>query len=132
MASANTAPIFTLPPANSTPVVLSATADTSYTAPTHTVTVFTAGLNGSRIEEVDLFGTGVTVAGVVQFFLYDGSAYHAIDSVLVTVVTPSTTQPPFVYKLTFLNLVIPSGWSLRASSWVASQLLSVVAYGGDF
>jgi hypothetical protein len=111
--------------------VLSATADSSYTAPTHTVTLITAGANGSSIYEVDFYGTGTTVAGVVQLYLYDGSTYHAFASQLVTVVTPSTTQPPFSASQTFSNLSIKTGWSLVATSFVASQLINVQAFGAD-
>jgi hypothetical protein len=74
---------------------LSATADSSYTAPTHTVTIVTAGANGTKIEEIDFIGIGTTVAGVVGLYLYDGSTYHFFDSIAVTAVTPSTTQIPF-------------------------------------
>lgn len=112
--------------------VLSATADTSYTAPAHSVTLVTAGSNGSKIEEIDMYGTGVTVAGVVQFYLYDGTTYHAFASQVVTVVTPSTTTAPFSATLTFSNLVIPSGWSLVATSFVASQLINCIAFAGSY
>lgn len=130
--AANTAPLFTLTPNTGTPVVVSATADSSYSAPSHAVKVFAAGANGSLVNEIDLFGTGTTVAGVVQFYLYDGTNYHPIDSVLVTVVTPSTTQIPFSFKLFPENMALPTGWSLYATSFVASQLIAVQAYGGDF
>lgn len=110
---------------------LSATADTSYTAPSHTVTLVTAGANGSKIEQVDFVGIGTTVAGVVQLYLYDGTTYHAFASQLVTVVTPSTTQAPFFASQFFSNLILPFGWSLVATSFVASQLINCIAYGGS-
>lgn len=111
--------------------VLGATADTSYTAPTHTVTIITAGASGTKIEEIDLAGTGTTVAGVVQFYLFDGTTYHAWFSVQVTAVTPSTTQAPFFQQFTFANLELKTGWSLVATSFVASQLINVIGFGGD-
>ena len=111
--------------------VLSATADSSYTAPTHSVTVFTAGSSGSVINVVDFVGAGTTVAGVVQLYLYDGSTYHAWISQLVTAVTPSTTQVPFYASQTFNSRFIKSAWSLVATSFVASQLVNVIAFGED-
>lgn len=178
--------------------VLSATADTSYTAPTHTVDLVTAiaftvasvtttsgstavtasafagvtngmgvtgtgiaagttvvanlggtvilsiaatasgtvtltfGTNGVKIEQVDFVGTGTTLAGVVQLYLYDGTTYHAFAPQVVTVVTPSTTQAPFFASQFFSNLFIPNGWKLVATSFVASQLINCIAYGGSF
>ena len=131
--AANTNPVFTLTPriggAN-----VSATQDSSYTAPTHTVTVLTGGTNGTRIDEIDCVGLGTTVAGVIQLYLYDVSntTYHPIDTFLVTVVTPSTTVAPFLQKLYFQSLILPTNWNLVATSFAASQLIQVLAYGGDF
>ena len=87
--------------------------------------------NGFKVDEVDFIGAGTTVAGVCQLYLYDGTTYHAYFSQLVTVVTPSTTVAPFFQAQPFTNLEIPPGWSLVATSFVASQLLNVVAFGGS-
>lgn len=111
--------------------VLSSSANASYTSPTNTVTVATAGANGTKIEEVVFIGTGTTVAGVVGLFLYDGTTYHFFDSILVSVITPSTTQTPFRQANTYSNLELKSGWTLVAASFVSSQLINVVATGGD-
>lgn len=112
--------------------VLSTTAETSYTAPTHTVSVLTAGTNGTLISEVDLIGLGTTLAGVCQLYTFDGTTYHAIDTIIATAIAPSTTQQPLDLKMYPTNLVLPTGWSLVAASFVASQLAEVVAYGWDY
>ena len=110
-----------------------ATAETSWTAPTHlTPAIVTAGSNGTRIEEITFFGIGTTLAGLVVLYLYDGSTYHAFDSCLVTAVTPSTTVAPFRSSSVYSNLELKSGWSLYAGSFTASQLINVTAFGGDF
>lgn len=111
--------------------VLGASADTSYTAPTHTVTIITAGAAGTKIEEVDFIGIGTTVAGVIQLYLYDGAVYHAFYSIAVPVVTPSTTTAPWFFPQTFSNLELKTGWSLVATSFVASQLVNVIGFAGD-
>lgn len=125
----------TTPQFASTPLLgsatVSATAETSYTAPTHTVTVVSAGANGSKIEQVDFAATGTTLAGFIQLYLFDGSNYHAIGSQLVTVVTPSTTTAPFFASQFFSNLILPNTWTLTAASFTASQLINVTAYGGS-
>lgn len=111
--------------------VLSATADSSYTAPVNSVTVVTAGASGSRIEEVNFCATGVTVNGVTQLFLYDGTVYHPYWPQLISAISPSNTVAPFFATVQFDNLELPVGWSLKASSFVASQKISVVAFGGS-
>jgi hypothetical protein len=77
-----------------TPKVGSAAApgfDTSLTAPSTTATILTGGTAGSKVEEIVIQGTGTTVAGVLNIFLHDGSAYSLVDQVLITAVTSSTT-----------------------------------------
>ena len=96
------------------------------------MTIFTAGASGSKVEEIDLVGTGVTVAGVVNLFRKNGGNYYLLDSFLVTVVTPSTTVAPFRISRAYNSLVLKSGDSLVASSWAASQLICMSAFGGDF
>jgi hypothetical protein len=111
--------------------VVSTTADSSYTAPTHAVTIVTAGANGTKIEEIDAIGTGTTVAGILEFYLFDGTTYHAFDSILVPAIAPSSTQAPFRQANTYTNLELKSGWSLVATSFVASQNINVIGFGGD-
>jgi len=39
---------------------------------------------------------------------------------------------PFFFQQTFANLELKTGWSLVATSFVVSQLLTVTGFGGDF
>jgi hypothetical protein len=112
-----------------------ATADTSYTAPTNytALTWSTAiGASGAKISEIDLIGTGTTVNGVINIFLYDGTNFHVVDSITVPIVTASTTAGVFVFKKTYAYLFIPTTWTIRFTSTVANQLIEVNAYGGNF
>ena len=125
------------PQFTATPVLgaasVSATADTSYIAPTHIVTIFTAGTNGTKVDEIDVIGTGTTVAGVINIFAYDSTTYHLVDSFTIPIVTVSATSGPGTWKHTFANLVLPSSsWSLVATSTVSTQLANVNAFGGSF
>jgi hypothetical protein len=113
-------------------------AETNLQAPTTTSVIVTAGANGTKIEELVIAGapttlTAATVAGQVYVFLYDGSAYHLYDSILVTAVTPSTTVAPFRVNRFYVNLILKNGWSLRASQSIVgnASLLNVFASGGD-
>ena len=107
------------------------TADTSRTSPTSVGTVFSAGTNGSRIDEIDIIATGITTSNVVRLWLYSGSTYYLFQEVIVSAITPSTTQAVFSSTLTFNNLMLPNGWSLRATTNNAESY-NVTAFGGDF
>jgi hypothetical protein len=93
--------------------------------------VFTAGSSGSRVDEVNIVSTGTTTAGVVRLWVYTGSVYYLLSEVLVTAITPSTTQAVFNSTLTYNNLMLPSGYSLRATT-NNSESFNVIAFGGDF
>lgn len=128
-----TAPSFAATPRAMCGLVPS-TADTSWTAPTHVTTLGTAGTNGTKVTEIDVTPVGTTVAGVVNIFIYDGSAYHLTASVTIAAATPSTTLAPVTQTLTFDNLVLPSSsWTLVASNTVSSNvsLITVNAFGAD-
>lgn len=110
------------------------TADTSLTAPTNTTTVFTAGSNGSKVEEIVCQGVGTTVAGVVNVFRHDGSTYWLIDQFLIPAVTSSTTALANRQNRTYENLMLLSGDTIRVTVTVAGDqsLLCVTCLGGDF
>jgi hypothetical protein len=98
-------------------------------------TVFTAGSSGSRIEEVVLKATGDPADSVVTLFLHDGSNFWLFDEVdLGDPAAASTTVVGYRVSRTYENLVIASGWSLRAAITVAltSGVINVFALGGDF
>jgi hypothetical protein len=94
------------------------------------LTLTLGGGIGLKVEEVDATGTGVTLAGIINLYLYDGTVYHIAGSIQVTGVTPSTSTKPFSSQTFYTNLWLPPGWSLVAASFVASQLINLVAYAG--
>jgi hypothetical protein len=107
-----------------------ATADSSYTAPSSVGTVLTAGASGTRIEEIVVKCAATSAAARVRIFLYDGSTYHLFDEYAVTAATASSTVSTFRLATAYANLVLPSGWSLRATTSV-SQSTNVIAIGAD-
>lgn len=107
------------------------TADTSRTAPTNVGTVFTAGSSGSRIDEIDITAAGTSTANVVRLFIYTGSTYYLLQEVLISAITPSASVASYTTALTFNSLVIPSGYSIRATTNNA-ETYHVTAFGGDF
>lgn len=113
--------------------VVSATADTSYTAPTHSVNIIAAGgATGTKVDEIRIVATGTSVLGVLNIFLFDGTTYHIVDSIAIPAVVASTTAVGLVISKQYANLLVPSAsWSLVAATTVASQLLNVTAFGGS-
>lgn len=108
------------------------TANTNRNGTGAIVTVFTAGANGSRIDDISIDATGTVTAGVVRLFINDGTTSYLFQEILVTATTPSTTVA--VWNTTLLNqaIIIPSGWSLRASTNNAETFNIIVTRAGDF
>lgn len=96
------------------------------------VTVLTAGANGSRIDDIDIVAAGSTTAGVVRLFIHDGSNALLWREIIVAAVTPSTSMAVWSAALTNLGLLLPNGWSLRASTHNAETFNVIVSRGGDF
>lgn len=125
----------------STPVfgaALLTTADTSLTAPTTVGTVLTAGSNGTRIDFIEVMGVDTTVSGIVNLFIYDGTTYTLWQQIPVLPVTTSTTAISFSSVTSTNNspnvmpMIIPTGYSLRATTTIAQTGVKVMAYGGNF
>lgn len=114
------------------------TADTSLTAPTTVSTIVSAGTNGTRIDYIEVMGVATTTSGLINLFIFDGTTYHLWQQIPVQAITTGTTTPSFVSNLAsnsnanVMPLVLPNGYSLRATTTVAQTGVKVIAYGGDF
>lgn len=95
-------------------------------------TVFTAASTGSRIDDIVITATGTTTAGMVRLFLHDGTNARMLQEVSVSPVTPSATVQAWTQQLLNLALILPSGWSLRASTHNAETFNVTVTRAGDF
>jgi hypothetical protein len=96
------------------------------------VTIFTAGSSGSRVDDIVVTATGTTTAGMVRLFLHDGTNARLWQEVPVTAVTPSGTVQAFTSSLLNQALILPNGWSLRASTNNAETFNIFVDRAGDF
>lgn len=126
----NTTPIFT-DTARADAIAI-ATANSARDGTGTVGTVFAAGADGSRIDSVTVVATGTTTAGVVRLFIHNGTAYFLWKEILVSAITPSTTVE--VFRSVFIPdvpLVLPTGYSLRASTHVAENFCVHVS-GGDW
>jgi len=139
--AANTQPIFPISQNIGGGKVI--TADTSYETPTtNGVTVFTAGTEGSRIDEIKVRALGDNIATVLRLFIYTGSAYHLVhettlasSSAAADAVTGTDydilrdtgyeAMPPIPY--------LEGGWTIIATvgTTVASGWM-VTVFGGDY
>lgn len=137
---ANTAPIFTL-----TPNIGLASVNAANTASDGSgtlVTLFTAGLNGSRVERIRYSNSqnaaAASSAMVIRFFLTDNAGANpkllAEVSLGTATRTVSVVGASGIY--TFTNgLVIPSGALIKVIQSVyagVQDLMHYIAEGGDY
>lgn len=94
------------------------------------VTLLTAGSSGTRVAEIVTQGTVTTTAGMVRLFLTDGTTTRMFDEISVAAATVSGTVKGNRVSTTYNNLVIPSGWSIKASTNNA-EAINVWALGAN-
>jgi hypothetical protein len=118
---------------------IAGTAETSLTAPVNSSTLWTAGANGSKIEQITVQAvttslTPTTTTGLVYVFLYNGTTYSLFDTISITAQAATTTSAPFSLTRTYNNLVVASGSSVAVSQSVAgnANILKVIALGADY
>ena len=132
---ANTTPIYPLAPRCAASTLVSTTALTArtiVTGVTGLTLVSAMGANGTRVDQIIVKGSGTTVAGQLDFWIYNGTSSWLFKSVPVTVVTATTTLDSFEATLSFSNLILPSTHSIYFSSQVAAQLCHAILLGGDY
>jgi hypothetical protein len=95
-------------------------------------TVFTAGSNGSRIDDIAITAIATTTAGIIRFFLHNGTTALLWKEVAVSAITPSATVSAFTSSLTNMALILQTGWSLRASTEKSEVFNIHVTRAGDF
>ncbi len=135
--AAGTAPIFTATPRSSW-VNIPVTANTAMDGTGTVATTFTAGANGSKIEDVYLNHLGTNVATVVRFFVNNGStnatpANNTLvheETMAANTVSQVAASVPVIWRA---NLVLPNGYKLNAvvGTTVAAGV-QVTAVGGDY
>ena len=96
------------------------------------VSVFTAGASGSRIDDIYMVATTATTANVIRLFISDGTNIRLLSETIVPIVTPSTTVPVWSNVLLSQGIVLPSGYSLQASTNNTETYNILVTRAGDF
>lgn len=96
------------------------------------VDVLTGGSIGSRLDKVRVVASGTTSAGVIRFYLYDGTNTYLVKEIIVLANTPSTTNEVWADEWDADGIVLPTNqWKLRASTHNA-EAFKVFVKGGDF
>lgn len=99
------------------------------------VDVISAGLTGTRINELVLKATADPADSTVTFFLHNGAAWTIFDEWdLGDAAAGSTTVASYRERRVYDNLVLPSGWKLGAAITVSltAGVIIVTALAGDF
>jgi hypothetical protein len=101
-----------------------------------TVSIFTAGASGSRLDSVQIKGIAANAAtqeaNNIRLFLNDGTTNHPIREILVSSFTLTVGTTGNFEVTVPLGIPLPNGWSLKASMNSAGAGFHVTAYGGDF
>ncbi len=97
-------------------------------------TVLSAGSNGTQIREIVLKATADPADSIVTLFLHDGTNFSLFDEVYLGNPAPATaTLMSYRSSVRYDNLILPSGWSLRAAITAAltAGVVNVIALAGD-
>jgi len=92
---------------------------------------------GTRIDRIKISATSTTTAGMIRFYVYDGTNNRLWREVAVTAATPSATVLGYTTEIMTPDtqsplLVLPSAsYILRASTHNAEQF-DIVTHAGDF
>ena len=94
------------------------------------ITLVTAAPSGTRVAEIVTQATVTTTAGMVRLFLTDGSTTRMFDEISISAATVSASVKGNRVSTLYTNLVLPSGWSMKASTHNA-EAINVFALGAD-
>ncbi len=135
--AAGQAPIFCDTPRASWSAI-SITANAAFDGTGTVATIFTAGADGSKIEDVYINHLGSNIATVVRFFINNGStnatpANNTLvheETMAANTADQDTASVPVIWRA---NLVLPAGYKLNATSGTTvANGVQVTAIGGDF
>lgn len=116
-------------------VVVVSTANTSRAqtaSNTGITTLYSAGANGSRIDDITIIPAVTTTTGMIRLWLNDGTNNTVLAEYIIDAATISATVPPTPINLTNLGICLQTGWSLKASNNNAEAISVFVTRAGDF
>lgn len=102
-------------------------------------TILTGGTNGSRVDRIQAKATGTTTAGMVRIFLADSEGspnIRLVYEISVSAITPSETVLSWEDEIVRADrqpvLLVPSGWTVRASTHNAETFDVICVVSGNF
>lgn len=135
--AAGTSPIFVATPKNSG-ATTGVNANTALDGTGTVVTVFTAGTNGSKVEDIFLQHLGSNVATTVRFYVNNGSTNTVAsnntliheESMLVNTLSQVVASVSNTYRA---NIILTAGYKINVTigTAIASGIM-VTAQGGDY
>ncbi len=133
---ANVEPIFPLTPVVSWGTV--ATANTAKDGTGAVVTVFTAGVNGARLDYLKVRALGTNVATVLRVFINNGSDPTVatnnalfLDQTIAATTNSETAQ--LVDNIVTMDLSLPAGYKITCTiGTTVSAGLVITACGGNY
>ena len=131
--SANLKPIFPLIPVCNVATITAA--NTLRTGGGTIVDLVTGDADGTRIDQIIVQALVTTTAGMVRFFVHDGSAYHLCYEQLVPATTASGSAVAFRAEILRNDgrgwMILPSGHKIGVATDKAEEF-RVIALGGDY
>jgi hypothetical protein len=118
-----------------TGMALISTANTNLDGSGTLGTAITAGSSGTykglRVESVNIQAIVTTTAGMIRFFLYDGTNTRLLTEVPVQAVTKSGTEPAFAKKITLGNFNLKADWAIKVGT-EKGESFSIIVEGNDW
>lgn len=135
--AAGTSPIFVDTPRNSG-ITTGTAANTNLDGTGTVATAFTAGADGSKVEQISFLHLGTNIATVVRVFVNNGSTNAtAANNTLVfetTMAACTVSQvAASVPVIWYANLILPAGYKVNVTTGtgIASGVM-VTCQGGDY
>lgn len=91
-----------------------------------------AAATGTRVDDIYITASATTTAGMIRFFIHNGTDYKLLFEQAVTAVTPSGTVPAFSAQLVNLGIILKTGWKLAVSTNNAETFVISTTRSADF
>jgi len=94
--------------------------------------ILTAASNGTVIQSITIKAQETTEAGMIRFFIYDGTNTKLLREIPVPIVSPSATAISFYRRIDFSGqgFALKNTWILKASTQ-RGQSFNIIAEGLD-
>jgi hypothetical protein len=91
------------------------------------VNLVTGAIDGTTIQSIRITAPGTTTAGMIRFFLYDGTNNRLLDEVNVSAVVPSATQRAFATNAA-VSVFLEQNQILKASTEKSETFNVITTY----